>query len=287
MAIDLIDKIKGTMPEMSKGHKKIAEYILEHSDKAAFLTATKLGERMGISESTVVRFAIRVGFNGYPEFQKALQSSIRAKLTSVQRIEVSNDRIGEGEVLYKVLTSDMENIKISLDGIQIDAFNRAVELICEAKEIYIIGVRSSSMLANFLQYYLDLILNNVHLIQPTSASEMFERVLRISKGDVMIGISFPRYSKRTVNAVEYAKRRGADIIAITDSESSPILSFADCPLYAKSDMASFVDSLVAPLSVINALIVAIGRKKKETLANTFRELEDIWEEYNVYEKPHG
>ncbi len=285
MKKDLLECINNRLPSMSKGHKLIAKYILEHCDKAAYLTATKLGERTGVSESTVVRFAIELGFKGYPDFQKNLQISIKSKLTAMQRIAVADDMIGEGSILDTVLESDTENIKTTLESINGEAFEKAVELIEKAEQIYIIGARSSSMLANFLYYYLDLVFSNVHLIQTTSTSEMFERVLRVSEKDVMICITFPRYSNRTKNAAEFAKSRGASIIAITDGETSPISPLADSALYAKSDMVSFVDSLVAPLSVINALIVAISAKKKSSLETTFRELEKIWEDYNVYEKP--
>lgn len=287
MQRDLLERIKSEMPSMSKGHKIIAAYILEHCDKAAYFTATKLGQKTGVSESTVVRFALELGFKGYPDFQSNLQVSIKSKLTSVQRIAVADDMIGDGDVFRSVLESDQDNIKLTLETLDRACFDKAVELIAGAKEIYIIGVRSSSMLASFLYYYLDLIFSNVHLIQTTSTSEMFERVRRVSQGDVMIGITFPRYSQRAKNAVEFAKNRGASIIAITDGETSPISYLSDSALYAKSDMASFVDSLVAPLSVINALIVAVGRKKKNSLDTTFRELENIWEEYNVYEKPNS
>lgn len=287
MQRDLLERIKTQMPQMSKGHKRIASYILEHCEKASYLTATKLGVNTGVSESTVVRFAIELGFKGYPEFQSNLQASMKSKLTSVQRIAVADDMIGDKDVLTSVLESDSGNIKSTLESLDREAFDKAVELIAGAREIYIIGVRSSSMLASFMYYYLDLIFPNVHLIQTTSNSEMFERVRRVSTGDVMIGITFPRYSYRAKDAVEFAKKRGAGVIAITDCDNSPISYYADSALYAKSDMMSFVDSLVAPLSVINALIVAVGRKNKVSLDSTFRELEQIWEEYNVYEKPKG
>ena len=284
MQTDLLKVIKDKIPSMSKGHKLIASYILDHCDKAAYLTATKLGERTGVSESTVVRFAIELGYKGYPEFQSELQMNIRSKLTAVQRIEVADNRIREGDILGSVLAADIRNIKTSLESINLDSFNLAVDMISQASSIYVIGVRSSSVLSYFVHYYLNLIFENVHMIQTSSASEMFENMLRISQKDVLIGISFPRYSKRTKNAVEFAKTRGAKIVVITDGERSPIAQYADSKLYAKSDMASFVDSLVAPLSIINALIVAVGRKNREMLAHTFCELEEIWEEYDVYEK---
>jgi DNA-binding MurR/RpiR family transcriptional regulator len=269
---------------MSKGQKLIANYILEHYDKAAFMTAAKLGEIVGVSESTVVRFAIELGYEGYPKLQKVLQELIKNKLTAVQRIEVSSSRINEGNILKSVLHSDMEKIKMTLEDIDQESFNKIVDCIMNAKSIYILGVRSSAPLAGFLGFYFNLIFDNVRLVHTTSVSEMFEQILRASEGDAVIGISFPRYSKRTIKAMQYVKTQGAATIAITDSIESPIAAFSDHSIIARSDMASFVDSLVAPLSVINALIVAIGIKKKESLSATFEKLESIWDEYQVYEK---
>lgn len=280
---DLIVKIKKSFPVMSKSHKKIGNFIIEHSDKAAYLTATKLGETIGVSESTVVRFAIELGFKGYPEFQKSLKDLIRTNLTSVQRIAVADNIIGASDVVSKVLTSDMEKIKLSLEEVDRGTFEKAVELILEAGTIYITGARSAGMLADFLAYYFNLIFKNIVLIHTTSASELFEQMMHISSDDVLLAISFPRYSKSTVNAVSYAKKKGAKVIALTDSEISPIAQFSDSVLYAKSEMASFVDSLVAPLSIINALIVAVSLKNKNALSDTLVELEKIWQEFDVYE----
>lgn len=275
------------MPEFSKGQKQIANYILAHYEKAAYMTASKLGGLVGVSESTVVRFAIELGFDGYPELQRSLQELIRTKLTSFQRIEVANNLMGDGDILEKVLNSDAERIRHTLDTIDRDAFNTAVDKILSARHIYIIGVRSSASLASFLSQNFQMIFDNVHFVQTTSGSEMFERIMRIGPGDVMIGISFPRYSKRTINAVEYAREAGADIIAITDSTLSPIAQYADELLTAQSDMVSFVDSLAAPLSLINAMIAAVSMKKQEELNVLFRRLERIWDEYDVYDKAHG
>lgn len=271
------------MPKMSKSHKLIASYILSQSDVAAYLTATKLGACIGVSESTVVRFAIELGFSGYPEFQDKLQQSLRSKLTAVQRIGVTDNIIGKGSVLSSVLSSDMNNIKASLSSIDEHSFETAVDTICNAKNIFIIGIRSSSMLADFLNHYLGYMFGNVKLLFSNSTNELFEQIFRISKDDVLIAITFPRYSSRTKMAAEFAKKKGASVIAITDGNHSPITPYADAKLFAKSDMASFVDSLVAPLSIINALIVAIGRKNKDTIKETFDDLEKIWEEYDVYE----
>ncbi len=283
MIKDLFCEIQEKLPKMSKSHKLIATYILEHSDVAAYLTATKLGANIGVSESTVVRFAIELGFSGYPQFQDKLQQSLRSKLTAVQRIGVTDNIIGKGSVLSSVLSSDMNNIKASLSNIDEKSFETAVDTICNAKNIFIIGIRSSSMLADFLNHYLGYMFGNVKLLFSNSTNELFEQIFRITEGDVLVAITFPRYSSRTKMAAEFAKKKGASVIAITDGNNSPITPYADAKLFAKSDMASFVDSLVAPLSIINALIVAIGRKKKDTIKETFDDLEKIWEEYDVYE----
>ncbi len=285
--IDLLSLIEARMPKFSKGQKQIAAYILAHYDKAAYMTAAKLGALVGVSESTVVRFALELGLDGYPELQHSLQELIRTKLTTLQRIEITNTRIGDADLLEKVLVSDIEKIKDTLDQIDRDSFNSAVDALARAKTIYIIGMRSSSSLANFLYFYLNLIFPSVKLVRTTSGSEIFEQILRISESDVIVGISFPRYSKRIINALEYAKSEKAHVIALTDSAKSPLAAHADDLLLAKSDMASFVDSLVAPLSIINALIVAIGKKKQDEVARTFEKLENIWDEYEVYEKSHG
>jgi len=284
MSKDLLITIEKNMLTYSKGQKKIAKYILEQFDKAAFMTASKLGNTVGISESTVVRFAMKLGYIGYPELQDALQSLIRNRLTSVQRIEVTTNRLGNSDVLSSVLISDIEKIRITLDNIDRIEFEAIINSIINAKKIYILGVRSSSALASFLGFYFNLLFDNVRLIHTTSVSEIFEQILRVNEDDVVIGISFPRYSKRTITALQYAKKSKSTVIAITDSISAPVAQYATHILTAKSDMISFVDSLVAPLSVINALIVALALRKKEDVANTFSKLESIWDEYNVYEK---
>lgn len=281
---DMIKRIQQALPDMSKGQKLIANYIVNHYEKAAFMTAARLGEVVGVSESTVVRFAIELGYDGYPKLQKVLQELIKSKLTAVQRIEVSTNRINEENILRSVLQSDMEKIKLTLEEIDLAGFNAIVEAILNAKKIYILGVRSSAPLASFLGFYFNLIFDNVRLVHTTSVSEMFEQILRAGEGDIVIGISFPRYSKRTIKAMQFVKSQGATVIAVTDSSESPLADCADHCITARSDMASFVDSLVAPLSVINALIVAIGMRKKESVYNTFERLETIWDEYQVYEK---
>ena len=282
---DLITKIQSELPGFSKGQKQIARFILEHYDKAAFMTASRLGVTVGVSESTVVRFATELGYDGYPHLQRALQEMIRNKLTSVQRMEVAGDRMGGRDVLQTVLHADLDMIRLTLDEIDRDAFQGAVDALMGAKRIYILGVRSSSALASFLGFYFNLLFENVTLVHTNSVSEIFEQVLRVGPGDVLFGISFPRYSKRTLSAMKYARDRGARVIALTDSQLSPLARVADHVLLARSDMASFVDSLVAPLSVVNALIVAVGMSRRDEIEQTFNKLERIWEEYDVYEKP--
>ncbi len=267
----------------SKGQKLIAKYILENYDKAAFMTAGKLGHTVGVSESTVVRFASELGYDGYPEMRKAIQEMIRSRLTSVQRIEVARELMNEEKVLESVLCSDMEKLQSTLDECDKESFAAAVDSILNAKHIYIVGMRSSTCLANFMGFYLNLLLENVHIIQDTTVSEVYEQIIRIKEGDVFIGISYPRYSSRTVKAMKFAKSTGAKVIGITDGMTSPFVSVSDILLFAKSDMVSFLDSLVAPLSLINALIVSVGTKSKDNVSNIFNRLETIWADYEVYE----
>lgn len=285
MPHDLLNEIRLRQPGFSKGQKRIAEFIAGHYDKAAFMTASKLGSMVGVSESTVVRFASELGFDGYPELQKELLELIRNKLTSVQRIEVSDERLAAGDVLTKVLNSDIEKIRKTLSDVPKEDFNGAVDAISSAKNVYILGVRSASALADFLGFYFGLILDNARLVETSGVSEIYEQIMRISKDDVLVGISFPRYSSRTVRALDFASNRGATVVAITDSSASPLTQYAKYTLLARSDMASFVDSLVAPLSLINALIVAVGLKRRSEVYKTFAELERIWDEYDIYEKP--
>ena len=284
MSKDILSIIQTNMNTFSKGQKLIGRFILDSYDKAAFMTASKLGKTVNVSESTVVRFAAELGYDGYPAMQKALQEMIRNKLTSIQRIEVSNDRIGNQDILSMVMQSDVEKIRMTLEEVDRDSFDRAVDAIVSARRIYILGVRSASAIASFLAFYFNLIFEDVVHIHSTSVSEVFEQLLRIGPRDVIIGISFPRYSRRTVKAMEFARDRGAQVVAITDSETSPLTAIATHTPMAKSDMASFVDSLVAPLSLVNALIVALGRRKNSDLSETFGVLEKIWDEYEVYEK---
>ncbi len=278
---DLMKTIQTKFPRLSKGQKLIAEYILKHYDKAAFMTAAKLGTSVGVSESTVVRFANELGFSGYPKLQKALQELIKNKLTTVQRIELSNDFISEENALKGVLKADMENIRATLEKINHKTFEDVVELIFQAKRIYIIGLRSSTALSDFLGFYLNVILDNVKVVN-YGISDIFEQMFSVTEGDLVIGIGFPRYATRTIEALSFAQSRSAKVVAITDSLLSPLAAKADYSLIAQSNMASFVDSLVAPLSVINALIIAVGLREKDKISNTYNNLESIWQEYQVY-----
>ena len=280
----LLTRIEMNMNTFSKGQKRIANYIEEHYDTAAFMTAAKLGKPVGVSESTVVRFANELGYEGYPKLQKAMQEMIRDKLTSVQRIDVTTTRIGNNHVLDAIMNQDIDKIRRTLEETSREDFEKAVQSIVKAKRIYIFGVRSTASLAQFLGYYFGLIFDNVRVITDTSKTHTYEQLFRIEKDDVMIGISFPRYSTMAVEAMSLARDRGANSIAITDSMVSPLVSAADEVLLARSDMASVVDSLVAPLSLINALIVATVLEKKEEVTDTFKELELIWNHQGVYDK---
>ncbi|WP_416378014.1 MurR/RpiR family transcriptional regulator [Clostridium paraputrificum] len=278
---DLMRLIQVKFPRLSKGQKLIAEYILKNYDKAAFMTAAKLGISVGVSESTVVRFANELGFSGYPKLQKELQELIKNKLTTVQRLELSNDFASHGAALKGVLKADMENIRATLEKINPYTFEDVLNSIFEAKNIYIIGLRSSTALAEFLGFYLNIILQNVRIVS-YGISDIFEQMINIGEGDLVIGIGFPRYATKTIDVLDFSKARGAKVVAITDSLLSPLAAKADSTLIAQSNMASFVDSLVAPLSVINALIIAVGMREKENIADIFANLENIWQEYNVY-----
>ena len=280
---DVLIRIHDGYPKMSKGQKLLADYITDHYDKAVYLTASKLGSVVGVSESTVVRFAGELGYDGYPGLQRALEDMIRTRLTALQRMEVTHSRMDEDNVLPSVLQSDIENIKETMNVVEEDSFKEALELKKKKKTIYILGVRSSGPLASFLAYYMNLVFDNVKLIQTNSISETFEQMLKIGPEDVMIGISFPRYSKRTVKAMDFAKSREASVIAITDSHHSPIAASADCVLKAHGNMVSFVDSMVGPLSLLNALVVALSMSRQDEVKQNLESLENIWKEFDVYE----
>ena len=283
MARNLLKEIEDSIPNFSKSQKIISKYILENYDKAAYMTASKLGATVSVSESTVVRFALELGFEGYPEFQHSLQEIVRIRLTSFQRMDVTNSLIGDGDVLSKVLNSDIDKIKRTIEEIDREAFQKSVDALVSAKSIYVIGLGSSATLASSLNHSLRMIFDNVKLLEASSADEIFAQIMNISEGDVIVAISFPRYSRKLITAVNYAKDSGATVIALTDSTASPIATFADNLLVARSDMASFADSLIAPLSVINALVVAVSRKKQDELRVRLHQLEKIWDEYNVYD----
>lgn len=280
---DLIVIIKEQFPKLSKGQKLIAQFILSNYDKAAFMTAGKLGEKVGVSESTVVRFANALGFDGYPKLQKSLQELIKTKLTTVQRVEMSKEYSNDWTILKKVLKSDIENIKTTIEELDEESFQRGINKILKAKKIYIVGLRSSTAISEYLGFYLNIILDNVNIVS-YGISDVFEQILKVTEDDLVIAISFPRYSKRTFELANYAKEQGASIIALTDSVLAPVASIAEEIIPVKSNMASFVDSLVAPLSVANAIIVAIGMRKKEEIKQYFDKLETIWKEYHVYDE---
>ena len=281
---DILSVLEELAPTFSKGQRKIAAYITEFYDKAAFMTASRLGKAVGVSESTVVRFAVELGYDGYPSMQKAMQEMVLNRLTSVQRIGVANDRIGDQDVLSMVLQADADKLRQTNETVDREAFHAAVQAILHARRIYLLGVRSASVLVNFLGYYLNYMFDNVHIITTSGTSEIFEKLVNVTQEDVVIAFSFPRYSASTVKGVQYCHSVGAKVIGITNSNLSPLGQVSDCVLVAKSDMVSLVDSLVAPLSVVNALIVALAAGREQELEKTFNTLEKVWEEYHVYEK---
>ena len=281
---DILKLLETLSPTFSKGQRKIAAYITESYDKAAFMTASRLGKTVGVSESTVVRFAVELGYDGYPSMQKAMQEMVLNRLTSVQRIGVANDRIGDQDVLSTVLQADGEKLRQTNETVSREAFRDAVGAILKARRIYIIGVRSASVLANFLGYYLNYMFDNIHTGTASGESEMFEKLVGVRSEDAVLAFSFPRYSTATVNGAQYCRQVGATVIGLTGSSMSPLAQNCDHLLLAKSDMLSLVDSLVAPLSVVNALLVALAAGREEVLADNFDTLERVWEEYNVYEK---
>ena len=281
---DILALLQSRYRTFSKGQRMIAKYILESYDKAAFMTASALGKAVGISESTVVRFAMELGFDGYPGMQKVLQEMVRNRLTSVQRIEATNDRIGDHDVVSMILQEDINRIHRTAEAVDRQAFGDSVNAIVAAKRIYLIGVRSCAALASFWGMYLNYMFNNVQIIAASGAGEMFEKLVRVGPEDVVVAISFPRYSNSTIKAVRYCRSAGATIIAITDNAANPIGENANYVLLAKSDMVSMVDSLVAPMSLVNALIVAIASKRSKELTDTFTTLERVWDEYDIYKK---
>ncbi|MBQ8371913.1 MAG: MurR/RpiR family transcriptional regulator [Clostridia bacterium] len=284
MANDISQRILAAYSTFSKGQKKIANAVLYSYDKIAYMTAAKLGQHVGVSESTVVRFASEVGYDGYADFQRAIVELVKTKLTPNQRIEITNQRIGKGDVLERVMESDISKIRYTLSNLKRDAFYSSVDAILAAKNVYIMGARSTEMVAKLLSYNLSLIFDNIRFVTPTSSTEVFEQMYSIGKGDVLIAFSFPRYSTKMVSAVKFAKSKNAEVIVFTDSEISPLAEHASHLLTAQSDMASFMDSLVAPISIINAIIVEITRRKEKDIVERFDTLEKIWDEFDVYTK---
>ena len=282
MKQNVLHTIRASRDSFSKGQKRIADYILNNYDKAAFMTAARLGQTAQVSESTVVRFAAELGYSGYPAMQKALQEIIRGKLTSVQRIQASQDQMTGNDILATVMQRDMDSIHNAIEQVDRGEFQHVVELLLHAQHIYILGVRSSSFLAGYLNFYFHLLFKNVIYVQNTAAGEIYEQMIHIGPGDVMVGISFPRYSKDTINAAHFARSRGAEIIAITDQKQSPVAQLSSAALLAPSEMLSFIDSMTAPMSLINALLVGIATKMGTDVTETFTTLERLWDQYDVF-----
>ncbi len=284
MARNVLHTIESDFKTFSKGQKKIASYILENYDKAAFTTASKLGKLVGVSESTVVRFASELGYEGYPSMQRALQEMIRSRLTSTQRIQAAGDRLSGQDVLAAVVQSDMDKLRMMVDETDRQDFDRVSKEILGAKRIYIFGTRSSTFVAGYLYFYLRLMFENVTLVEANAAGEMFEQLFRVGPGDVLVAITFPRYARTTIRIVQFAKDRGARILAITDGQLSPVYRLADESLLVPSEMFSFVDSMVAPISMVNALLISLGYQKGSAVSDAFAELENIWDAYDVFGK---
>ena len=284
MSKSVLQTIRAGMDSFSKGQKRIAAFILDNYDRAAFMTAAKLGETASVSESTVVRFAAQLGYDGYPDMQKALQELIRGRLTSIQRIQVSRDQMTGSDILGSVMQRDMNSIHDVIERLDREEFERVVDKLLHAKHIYILGVRSSSFLAGYLNFYLHLIFKNVTLVQSSAAGEIYEQLVHIGQGDVLVSISFPRYSKMAIHAVEFACQRGGDVVAVTDSPMSPMYKMASASLLASSDMISFVDSMAAPLSLLNALILTVGQQRRDDLSATLAEMEQVWSKYSIFGK---
>ena len=284
MKDDILTVMQNEMSSFSKGQKRIAAYILEDYNKAAFMTASRWGKTVGVSESTVVRFAIELGYEGYPSMQRAMQEMVLNRLTSVQRLEIAHEQMADQDVLTSVLHSDAEKIRQTAESVDRDAFNAAVEALLNGKQIYILGARSAAALANFAGYYMKYMFKHIHVVTTTGGGEMLERLINVEEGDVVLAFSFPRYSTATVKGVRYCDSVGATVISVTNSQTSPLAAFSDYVLVAKSNMVYFADSLVAPLSMVDALLVALASRKGTVLEKNFDTLEHLWEEYHIYEK---
>lgn len=282
---DLINLIKGNYYKFSKGQKQIAQFIIEHYDKAAFMTAAKIGETVDVSESTVVRFASSIGFSGFPELQKSLQVLIKNKLTTVQRIGLDEDMDEDTDKIHKrILRNEINSMRYLLDNIDTAALDEATKLILNADKVYILGLRTSSTLANYLGFYLDVILDNVKILNNSGVNSLYEEIIRVKETDVLIVISFPRYSNSTIEATKFVKNHKAKIIAITDTEASPFYSLSDVSLLAKSNIVSFIDSLVVPMCILNSLIINIGLQEKEDIVQYFDRLEELWDSHSIYQR---
>ena len=284
MGDDILSVMESMAPTLSKGQRRIATYIAESYDKAAFMTASKLGKAVGVSESTVVRFAMELGYDGYPTMQKVLQEMVLSRLTTVQRMGVTNERIGDQDIASSVLQSDIDKLRRTAEQLNRDDFQDCVDTFLNARSIYVIGVRSASALANFVGYYLNYMYDNVHVITASGSSEMLEKLVHVRSGDAVLAISFPRYSTATIKGVQHCRQCGATVVGLTNSSLSPLAQICDHTLIAKSDMVSLVDSLVAPLSVLNALLVALAAGRKNVVQKNLDTLEHVWDTYNVYEK---
>lgn len=281
---NILHIIEENMSGFSKGQRRIASYILDNYDTAAFMTAGKLGKAVAVSESTVVRFATELGFDGYPDMQKALQEMVRTKLTSIQRIKASNDQLSGQNVLPSVLHMEIENIRRASAALKLGEFDRVVDKILHARHIYILGVRSSSFLAGYMNFYFNKLFANVTQVQSDVAGAIYEQLMRLGAGDILICICYPRYSREAISAAQFAVARGAEVVAITDSEHSPLHQLSAASLLVENEMISFVDSIVAPMCVVNALIVGLSNRMDTDVSNTFVELEKIWEQFDVYNK---
>lgn len=284
MGEDILSVMESLAPTLSKGQRRIATYIAESYDKAAFMTASKLGQAVGVSESTVVRFAMELGYDGYPTMQKVLQEMVMSRLTTVQRMGVTSERIGDQDVVSSVLQSDMDKLRRTAEHLSREDFQKGVDALLKARSIYVIGVRSASALANFAGYYLNFMFDNVHVITASGGSEMLEKLVNVKADDAVLAISFPRYSTATIKGVQHCRQAGATVVGLTNSSLSPLAQICDHTLIAKSDMVSLVDSLVAPLSVLNALLVALASGRNDVVQKNLDTLERVWDTYHVYEK---
>lgn len=280
----MLDQIKSQYDKMSKGQKKIADYISDNMERAAFMTAMKLAEAASVSESTVVRFASMLGYEGYPEFQQAMADALQSRLVSPKKANTNELRENRSELLRRVLVADAQNIVDTIGMVDGNTFDQAVELISNARKICIVGIRTCAPLADYLTYYLRMMRDDVLSVTTTNISEIYEQLSWVQKEDLVIGISFPRYSLRTLRAMDYANHQGARIISITDSKYSPMNMYSSVCLWAKTDMITIADSLVAPMSTINALVIGVYLKNEEQIRKRLETLEQSWNAFQTYER---